>query len=62
MKPAVLTEAKEAVVRPPMFTPFLRLPLEIRLMVWKVACYHQRNIDIEVKYFGPSDEHLWVST
>jgi hypothetical protein len=32
------------------FPCFNRLPLELRRLVWKHACFHQRNVDITASY------------
>jgi hypothetical protein len=34
------------------FTPFPRLPIEIRLKIWKCACFFSRNVDIWAKDIG----------
>jgi hypothetical protein len=37
------------------FTPFSKLSIELRLKIWKYACFFTRNVDIWVKDF-------WIST
>jgi hypothetical protein len=43
-------------VRCTTFASFNRLPLELRVMIWKYACFHQRNVDITASFLP---DQLW---
>jgi hypothetical protein len=38
------------------FTLFPKLPIEIRLKIWKTICYTQRNVDITTGHFSVSED------
>jgi hypothetical protein len=41
------------------FTCFSRLPLELRRMIWKYTCFHQRNVDITASYLPDQLWDIW---
>ncbi|KAF4631110.1 hypothetical protein G7Y89_g7021 [Cudoniella acicularis] len=41
------------------FPIFGRLPPELRRMVWKAACFHQRNVDITASYLRHQLYYNW---
>ena len=40
----------------PSFTPFQRLPKELRLEIWKIASFESRNVDVWIDKKGMNDE------